>query len=160
MEGLQEQYGRWILGIGRQVPGYIVREAIDMEKVRVRVGYIACKFEEKVRMGKGGELLKKCMKERERVNRKGRVRDKEREKYLNRCGWSGAGIDLDRRGGFRRSSELRDRDRDVQKQERRDKIRKSEFNPRYKDVVKEGVAEYWSRYCYYGCCCYYYKDIG
>lgn len=38
MERLEEKYLRWILGVNRQTPGYIIREKLKREKLRGRAG--------------------------------------------------------------------------------------------------------------------------
>ncbi|CAD6203294.1 GSCOCG00009744001-RA-CDS [Cotesia congregata] len=142
-ESLQEQYGRWIMGVGKQVPGYIVREELKLEKMRVKSGYRAIRFEEKVRMGTERELLKKCVEERGGKNWRDKRWDEGRDRYMKRCGWSNTGLEVEWSRGVMRGLEMKNRDRDIQKQEKRAKIRTSRFNSRFEEFMTEREPEYW-----------------
>ncbi|KAH0809508.1 hypothetical protein GEV33_013282 [Tenebrio molitor] len=45
LERVQEEYLRWVLGVDRETPGYIVREECKRNGVRVKAGKRAAKFE-------------------------------------------------------------------------------------------------------------------
>jgi hypothetical protein len=45
---MQEKYLRWVLGVIRETPGYIVREECKRNRLRVKAGKRAAKFEEKM----------------------------------------------------------------------------------------------------------------
>ena len=49
---------RWTLGVDRTTPGYIVREEMKREKLRVGAGARAVKFEEKVRRAENRKILR------------------------------------------------------------------------------------------------------
>jgi len=63
MERLQERYLRWVLGVERRTPGYLVREEVQREKLRIRVGRRAWSFEERLLEGGGSDLARKCLME-------------------------------------------------------------------------------------------------
>ncbi|XP_033214032.1 uncharacterized protein LOC117171088 [Belonocnema kinseyi] len=87
VEKFHEKYIRWTLGLDRWTPWYIVLKEVNREKIKVRTGNMACKYEERLFESKGRTIVKACLKERE--NGKGDDYGmKEREMYLNRCGWS------------------------------------------------------------------------
>jgi hypothetical protein len=66
VERVQEKYLRWVLGMERETPGYIVKEECNRNRLRVKVGKRAAKFEDK-------------MKEKKKNKE-----EKEREKYYQR----------------------------------------------------------------------------
>jgi hypothetical protein len=43
-----EKYLRWVLGVDRETPTYIVREECKRNRLRVKVGKRAAKYEEKM----------------------------------------------------------------------------------------------------------------
>jgi hypothetical protein len=45
---VQENYLRWVLGVDREMPGYIVREECKGNRLRVKAGKRAAKFEDKM----------------------------------------------------------------------------------------------------------------
>ncbi|KYN11078.1 hypothetical protein ALC57_16779, partial [Trachymyrmex cornetzi] len=51
VESLQERYLRWVLGVERRTPGYLVREELQREKLRAKAGKRAWAFEERIRKG-------------------------------------------------------------------------------------------------------------
>ncbi|KYN27961.1 hypothetical protein ALC57_02628 [Trachymyrmex cornetzi] len=55
VESLQERYLRWMLGVERRTPGYLVREELQREKLRAKTGKRAWAFEERLRRGVGVE---------------------------------------------------------------------------------------------------------
>ncbi|KYN29873.1 hypothetical protein ALC57_00672 [Trachymyrmex cornetzi] len=57
VESLQERYLRWVLGVERRTPGYLVREELQREKLRAKAGKRAWAFEERLRRGGGGSRL-------------------------------------------------------------------------------------------------------
>ncbi|KYN21992.1 hypothetical protein ALC57_05622 [Trachymyrmex cornetzi] len=122
---LQERYLKWVLGIERGTPGYLVREELQREKLRVRAGKRAWAFEERLK-GNGG--------------RKGWMR-KRRQFFEDR------GMELEswQRGeleGERLWDELWERDRELQRLERWEKIRVTRYNRWYGWVKGKGVPEY------------------
>ena len=54
MERIQERYLRWVLGVERSVPGYMVREELQRELLAGRAGMRAWGYERKLSEGKGG----------------------------------------------------------------------------------------------------------
>ena len=77
MERIQLKYIKWTLGFL-----YLYRE-----KIRVKTGRRAIKFEEGVRTSTDRLILKQCLKEKDR-----NIVSKEREEYLRRNGYSQQGI--------------------------------------------------------------------
>lgn len=48
VERLQEKYIRWLLGMNRRSPGYMVREEGKREKMKTRLGRRAMGYEERL----------------------------------------------------------------------------------------------------------------
>jgi hypothetical protein len=70
---------------------------------------------------------------------------KEREAYFERNGYAGAEIERMREGGRAMTDELVQRDRDVQVQERRTRIRESRYNGKYEKIITEELPKYLGR---------------
>ncbi|XP_015113968.1 uncharacterized protein LOC107039044 [Diachasma alloeum] len=66
VERMQERYMRWVLGLGKGTPGYLVREELKRDKLRTRAAKRAWNFEEKLRRGEGSSIARICLSEIER----------------------------------------------------------------------------------------------
>lgn len=53
IEGMQEKYMRWVMGLDWVTPAYMVRNEGKREKLRIRATKRAWRFEEKLREGGG-----------------------------------------------------------------------------------------------------------
>jgi len=49
IERIEERYLRWVLGVDTRTPGYMVREELQREKMRGRMGRRAAGFERRLR---------------------------------------------------------------------------------------------------------------
>ena len=76
IERVQEKYLRWVLRVEWKTPGYMVREESKKDKMRLRMGRRAVRYEEKIR-GERGRAS-----EREDARKRSK-REKGRE---HRCG--------------------------------------------------------------------------
>ncbi|KOC59102.1 hypothetical protein WH47_10928 [Habropoda laboriosa] len=123
---------------------YLVLEESKREKLRVKAGIRAWKFEEGVRKDVGRKIVKECLKEKE-ANREQTRTGKEREEYLKRNGLSQAGVDELRREGREVTERIRRRDKEVQQQRQYTKIEQSKYNIRYKYIRTIGLPEYLSK---------------
>ncbi|KYN00246.1 hypothetical protein ALC62_08992 [Cyphomyrmex costatus] len=142
VEAIQEKYLKWILGLERVTPGYIAREELKRNKLRVEMGWRAGRFEEKLEKGKGGEIGMMCMgekKESERENDRSEwTRESvERGKYLWRGGMSEEAMN---ECGENKWEILRERDIEVDEQERGEEVRASKSCAGYGRVI--GVPMY------------------
>jgi len=90
MERTHERFLRWVLGVDRRIPGYMVREELQREKLRSRAGKRVIDYEERLR-GRGGNMWAHwCLKDmRERALRRGELSEweKEREHFLWKEEW-------------------------------------------------------------------------
>lgn len=72
MEGLNEKLLKWVLGVERRTPEYLVREELQKGKLRERAEIRARDFKKRLLEDRGSFLARKCLKE---VERRG-MRDK------------------------------------------------------------------------------------
>jgi hypothetical protein len=80
VEKVQEKYFRWVLGVDRETPGYIVREECKRNRLRVKAGKRAAKFEDKM----SGREEYRVLMERWREKKTNTEKKKKREKYYQR----------------------------------------------------------------------------
>jgi len=76
IEKLEEyigRYMRWVMGLERRTPGYLIREEIKRGKLREGAGRRAWRFEERLKEGKGSELTRLCWEELREGAREGKV---------------------------------------------------------------------------------------
>jgi hypothetical protein len=95
----------------------------NRDGIRIEAGKRAIRFEERVIERGECRILQECLKEKRKEIGKGVW--KEREAYFERNGYAGAEIERMQEGGRAMTDELVQRDRDVQVQERRTRIRES-----------------------------------
>ncbi|KAH0821305.1 hypothetical protein GEV33_001486 [Tenebrio molitor] len=143
LEGVQGKYLKWVLGVDRETPGYILMEETKRDGIRIEAGKRAIRFEERVLERGECRILQECLKEKRKEIGKGVW--KEREAYFERNGYAGAEIERMREGGRAMTDELVQRDRDVQVQERRTRIRESRYNGKYEKIITEELPKYLGR---------------
>jgi hypothetical protein len=143
LEGAQGKYLKWVLGVDRETPGYIVMEETKRDGIRIEAGKRAIRFEERLIERGECRILQECLKEKRKEIGKGVW--KEREAYFERNGYAGAEIERMREGGRAMTYELVQRDRDVQVQERRTRIRESRYNGKYEKIITEELPKYLGR---------------
>jgi hypothetical protein len=73
VEKLEERYLRWVLEVDARTQGYMVREELQREKMKSRVGRRAWSFEVRLEEKKGSELARKYRKEMRERGKGGRV---------------------------------------------------------------------------------------
>lgn len=66
MEKIQERFMRWILGLDRSTPGYIVREELKIENITIEAGSRALKSQEKLKRQTKNLILRECRRENEK----------------------------------------------------------------------------------------------
>lgn len=139
IEKIEERYLRWVLGVERSTPGYIVREEWKRNKFRIEAGIRAIKYECKEAV-RDREILMECEKERKEDERMNIWTDSsvERKEYLWRCGVSE--WEWERMNG--ETGKLKDRDIEVHVQERNNRIERARYNPRYKELRTIGRPRY------------------
>jgi hypothetical protein len=137
VERVQEKYLRWVLGVDRETPGYIVREECKRSKLRVKAGKRAAKFEDRM----GGREESECYNREKKKS----ADVKERENYCRRNGYASEEVERMRAEGNWMSAEMSEKDKDTDKQERRERIRESRYNREYERCMTEDVPVYLRR---------------
>jgi len=92
IEKVEERYIRWMLGVERETPGYMVREETQREKLRCRAARRAWGYEKRLEEGGGSGLGRECRGEMKKRLTGGRIKsgwEKERENF-----WENRGIDI------------------------------------------------------------------
>ncbi|XP_070167776.1 uncharacterized protein [Polyergus mexicanus] len=146
LDGIQRKYVKWILGLERTTPNYIVVEEGKLVKIKEKALKRALKYEEKIGTTRK-KLVEECWKERKKewgAGREGkwaRIRRKILEEE---------GDGTERREGSREEEEntvqkIIGKIREKEKAERRKKIEESTYNREYKKIIKEERAEYLSK---------------
>jgi hypothetical protein len=74
VERVELKYLRWVLGVDRKTPGYIVREECKRGRLRVKAGKIAAKFEDKIDGREECRILTECWREKKKTRRRRRDR--------------------------------------------------------------------------------------
>ncbi|XP_043597276.1 uncharacterized protein LOC122574134 [Bombus pyrosoma] len=81
LDRIKRGYVKWILGLDRTTPNYILTEECKLEEIKERAVKRAARYEERTLESKK-ELVKECIKEREReteeMARKGKEQERER----------------------------------------------------------------------------------
>jgi hypothetical protein len=88
---VQEKYLRGVLGANRETPGYKVRKECKRNRLRVKVGKRAVKFEDKMDRREECRILTECCREKKKKEKK------EREKYYQRKGYASDKLKAKRR---------------------------------------------------------------
>lgn len=130
LERVQTTYVKWTLGLQRCTPDYMVLDEAKRDRIKIKTGKRAIRYELLAAKREGKELLQECIKQR--ISAKGKSKQcKEREKYLNGNGFSQE--ELDRRIEMNKDvvEELVKREQEVQEQLRYNRIAQSKFNPRF-----------------------------
>lgn len=136
---------KWVMGIGRYIPGYMLREELQREKLRGRAGIRAWSYEKKLGEGGGGELARLCWEELRDRAQEGKVMGKweeERRGFYEEKNWKIEEIERLREEGALRGEEVIARERRWQEDERWEKIRNSRFNRWYGRVKGREVPKY------------------
>ena len=130
-------YTRWLYSLDFCTPRYIVRRELGKEKLKIRWGIRARKFEEKIKEMEEERWVKICWEEKGNGNWKDAY-SKERERYYNRNRWGVEAIDrlVEENRGF--EMELMDRDRKVDWQIDEERIRNAKYNKKYKEMRGDG----------------------
>ncbi|KYN11576.1 hypothetical protein ALC57_16268, partial [Trachymyrmex cornetzi] len=137
--GWKEREKQWRVyrkGVERRTLGYLVREELQREKLRAKAGKRAWAFEERLRRGVGSRLARLCWEEA-----MGNLRKREKLE-----GWKRErAILCGKRGGEVNFEEIQERDREMQRVERWEKIRDSRYNRWYRWVKGERLPKYLSK---------------
>ena len=124
IERVQDRFLKWLMGVGRCTPGYMVREELQREKLKGRAGLRAWGYERKLEEGRGGELARLCWSEMRERAKEGRVIgewEEERKLFYMGRGWNLSEVEERRERGELRGEDIVRIDRIVQVKERWEK---------------------------------------
>jgi len=144
LEKILYDYVRWTYRLDFCTPRYIMARELGIENHKIEWGIRAMRHEERMRKKKEEELAKKCWNEKESYEERNLgLYEKEREKFYNKNGWSRKGIEINREIGNNMEIEIRERGRNIQKQEEERRIREAKYNKEYEKIkAKHGIPEY------------------
>lgn len=124
---------RWVYRLDFCTPRYLIRKELGLNKIKMKWGLRAVRFDEKV--SKRGEdyLAKKCWLEKSHGGKD--LYSQEKEKFFNGLGLRDNWIEDRRREGSCLERMLRIRVMDIQKQLDEARIREARYNSKYKDIL-------------------------
>jgi len=103
IERTQKRFLRWMMGVSWRSPGYMIRDELQRDKLRVRAGRSAWGFEKRLAEGKGSELVRRCWENiRERAKRGERLSTwmKERQEFFEERGRELKKVEREREKGI------------------------------------------------------------
>lgn len=121
----QERYVRWMLGVDGRTPGYMIRKEGKREKMRTRLEKKAVRFKDKLERGGASLWARRCWEEIKREEGRGSTWEKQRKSFYWERGISVEWVRRKKENGEEIKERLRERDIEVQKQERYKRIQKS-----------------------------------
>jgi len=145
VEAMQERWIRWSLGVDWCTPGYLMKEEIKKDKFRLGAGKRAVRFEMKMDEGRGGMLARKCWEEvKKRINEGKELSswEEKRKNFLEDRGKELKEMEERRRRGEEVYDGWEQRDRELQKEERWERIRGARYNRWYGELREEGIPAY------------------
>lgn len=146
LDGIKRKYTKWILGLERTTPNYILIEEGKLIETKIKAIKRAVKYEEEARNSEK-ILVKECLEEKEKdwgVGSEGKWA-KMRKRMMEEEGY-----------GKREREKCREEGKDITKgviknimekevRERRKRIEESRYNKEYKRIIKEEKPEYLKR---------------
>lgn len=74
MERMEKRYLRWVFGVDRRTPGYLVKEELQRDKLRGRAGRRAWGYKRRLEEERGSELVRSYWREiKERAKKRKRI---------------------------------------------------------------------------------------
>ena len=143
---IKRRYMKWILGLDKVTPNYILREETREEEIRTKAVRSAFNYEEGARSS-DKKLVRECIRKMERQRE-----EKKPSKWKERrAGLKGRlGINEDWMGRVREGEEgktegvakrVRKRIEEVEGESRRKKIEESKYNAHYKEIATKERPE-------------------
>ena len=141
LEKVMLDYVRWVFNIDFCTPRYIMMLELGLDKLRIKWGIRARRFEEKIKAMEDYRWVKLCWNEKRKFGWND-LYGKERERYYNRNGWSSQALEgLDGDAARRIGKELEVRDKDVQVQELESKLSEARYNKRYAVILDRKIRK-------------------
>lgn len=142
VEALQERYIRWILGLDKCTPGYIVREEPTIEKISLEAGGRAIRYQDRVKNESENAILKECRREMDKIDRESTNWGKTMEELYEAGGTSRWEREAKEEKGINTVEEWMEKYKEKQLEERKNKIEKSVLAKEYKRWKGVGRAKY------------------
>ncbi|CAD6235380.1 GSCOCG00012420001-RA-CDS, partial [Cotesia congregata] len=145
LEKIHDKYLRWVLGVSRNVAGYLIREELKRDRLEGKAGIRAWKYEKRIEEGGGGEIVRRCrqeMKKRVLAGREFFGWEEERKEYFEKRGWCLTEVERKWENGSMRGKDLMYIERRKQEKERWERIVVSESNREYRFINVKGIPGY------------------
>lgn len=139
LEKIMMDYIRWIFRLDFCTPKYLIAREFDLEKLKIRWGIRARRFELKIKEMEEHRWVKKCWREKGKKGWKD-IYGKERERYYNRNGWGIEEVERKDREEGVWIEEIIGREKDIQMQRENSKISEAKYNKMYRKLRKKGVG--------------------
>jgi len=142
LEKIMFDYVRWLFGIEFCTPRYLIFRELRLLKLNAVWGIRANRFEERIRTGRTGKIAKEYWLEKKYYGWKDRYGE-EKEKFLVSVGWDTGAEEGKERYREEKEKEAIEMVRCKMRREEEERIIKSRYNPRYKELmVVEGRPRY------------------
>jgi len=150
IESLQDKYIKWTLKLDQTTPSHMLHMETKRNKIATKSGTRAVKYEEKIMKNEGNELIKECIKVKNkfsleiRSNKKGETGEKwkyARKKYFEEKGWSMEYYNCKMENGSGIWIELEEISKSIERQIWNEKLEKSRFAMEYKNLVPEAMKK-------------------
>ncbi|KMQ86810.1 hypothetical protein RF55_14109 [Lasius niger] len=121
----------------------LIRKELERDKLRGRAARRAWNFEKRLEEGKGEEIARECLEEIKKRLEKNKKSEweEEREKFYRERGLEDK-ILWKRENGMVEYGIVKEREKELQKKERREKIENSNYNKGYVRIKSEEIPEY------------------
>jgi len=123
-----------LFGIEFCTPRYLIFRKLRLLKLSAVWGIRANRFEERIRMGKVGKIAKECWLEMKHYGWRNRYGE-EKEKFLFSVGWGMGAKEEIERYREEKEKEIIERVRCKMRRKEEERIMKSRYNPRYKELM-------------------------
>ncbi|XP_033358886.1 golgin subfamily A member 6-like protein 1 [Bombus vosnesenskii] len=144
LDRVQRGYVKWILGLDMTTLNYILVEEWKLIEMKEKALKRAARFEEKALESKK-ELVKECIKEKERENggvvQEGK-RARKRKKGLEEVRKGGTQIETGEEQERMTTDQIIEERRKRETEERGERIRESKYNIHYRNIAKEKLPKY------------------
>lgn len=142
IEKLQVKYIKWILGLDKCTPDYIVLEETKRDKIRTEAGKRVLDFEKVMRYKTNNGLLRECRKELDKEPRRTTKWRRQREEFLEAKGWSRWEMEAREQNGEDITTEWMEKDRAEVYKIREERIRNTRYLPEYNTWRVQGIPGY------------------
>lgn len=142
IEKLQVKYIKWILGLDKCTPDYIVLEETKRDKIRTLAGKRVLDFERTMKRETNNMLLRECRREMDKKNKRETKWKKDREEFLEKKGWSRWEMEAKEERGEDIITEWMERDRAEVNKAHQERIERTRYIPEYNSWQKDGIPEY------------------